>query len=29
MFVICGGSYLIAWTIMKGLVPRYEPITDL
>jgi ACS family hexuronate transporter-like MFS transporter len=29
MFVICALSYLIAWAIMKMLVPRHNPITDL
>jgi ACS family hexuronate transporter-like MFS transporter len=29
MFTICGLSYLIAWSIMKMLVPRHKPITDL
>ncbi len=29
MFVICASAYLIAWTIMKILVPRHKPITDL
>lgn len=29
MFVICALSYLIAWGIMKALVPRHKPITDL
>jgi nitrate/nitrite transporter NarK len=29
MFVVCALSYLIAWGIMKALVPRHEPITDL
>jgi ACS family hexuronate transporter-like MFS transporter len=29
MFTICGLSYLIAWVIMKILVPRHKPITDL
>jgi MFS transporter, ACS family, aldohexuronate transporter len=29
MFVICALSYLIAWSIMKVLVPRHKPITDL
>jgi MFS transporter, ACS family, hexuronate transporter len=29
MFVVCGLSYLIAWAIMKALVPRHKPITDL
>jgi ACS family hexuronate transporter-like MFS transporter len=29
MFVICALSYLIAWVVMKTLVPRHLPITDL
>lgn len=29
MFAICSVAYLIAWIIMKSLVPRYKPITDL
>jgi len=29
MFILCALSYLIAWSIMKLLVPRHEPITDL
>ena len=29
MFIICALSYLIAWSIMKTLVPRHQPITDL
>ena len=29
MFVICGLSYLIAWGIMKALVPKFKAITDL
>ena len=29
MFIICALSYLIAWAIMKALVPRHKPITDL
>jgi ACS family hexuronate transporter-like MFS transporter len=29
MFAICAVSYLIAWLIMKSLVPKYKPITDL
>ncbi len=29
MFVICAGSYLIAWAGMKMLVPSHKPITDL
>ncbi|MES2647683.1 MAG: MFS transporter [Bacteroidota bacterium] len=29
MFTICAVAYLIAWSIMKLLVPKYKPITDL
>lgn len=29
MFTICALAYLVAWTIMKLLVPRYKSITDL
>jgi len=29
MFVICALSYLIAWSVMKTLVPRHKLITDL
>ena len=29
MFAICATAYLIAWSIMKALVPKYKPITDL
>jgi ACS family hexuronate transporter-like MFS transporter len=29
MFVICAVAYLIAWMVMKALVPKYKPITDL
>jgi len=29
MFCICAFSYLIAWFLMKGLVPKHKPITDL
>ncbi|HTX21304.1 MAG TPA: MFS transporter [Candidatus Aquilonibacter sp.] len=29
MFVVCALSYLIAWVVMKLLVPRHQPITDL
>ena len=29
MFIMCAVSYLVAWTIMKTLVPRHQPITDL
>jgi ACS family hexuronate transporter-like MFS transporter len=29
MFVVCAVAYLIAWSVMKMLVPKYSPITDL
>lgn len=29
IFSICAVAYLIGWVIMKSLVPKYEPITDL
>jgi MFS transporter, ACS family, hexuronate transporter len=29
MFGVCASSYLIAWGLMKALVPRHKPITDL
>ena len=29
MFAICALAYLIAWVIMKALVPQFKPITDL
>jgi MFS family permease len=29
LFAICGTVYLIAWSIMKLLVPKHKPITDL
>lgn len=29
MFVICALSYLIAWFLMKVLVPKHKPIIDL
>ncbi len=29
MFTVCALSYLTAWAIMKALVPRHKPITDL
>ncbi len=28
MFCICAVAYLLAWSIMKILVPKYKPITD-
>jgi ACS family hexuronate transporter-like MFS transporter len=29
MFAICAVAYLVAWSVMKTLVPKYSPITDL
>ncbi|KGO86762.1 major facilitator transporter [Flavobacterium rivuli WB 3.3-2 = DSM 21788] len=29
MFAFCGLAYIIAWSVMKLLVPKYEPITDM
>ncbi len=29
MFAICAVSYLVAWGVMKSLVPKYKPITNL
>jgi MFS transporter, ACS family, hexuronate transporter len=29
MFAFCAVAYLIAWMVMKSLVPKYKPITDL
>lgn len=29
MFTVCAVAYVIAWVIMKSLVPRYSPITTL
>ena len=29
MFTVCAFSYLIAWAVIKMLVPRHKPITDL
>ncbi|MFV0472219.1 MAG: MFS transporter [Paludibacteraceae bacterium] len=29
IFSICAVAYLIGWVIMKTLVPKYQPITDL
>lgn len=28
-FTFCAVAYLVAWTLMKWLVPRHAPITDL
>ena len=29
IFSICAVCYLIGWSVMKTLVPKYAPITDL
>ena len=29
MFAVCAVAYLIAWVVMKSLVPKYKPITNL
>jgi ACS family hexuronate transporter-like MFS transporter len=29
MFIICALSYLVSWGVMKALVPRHNPVTDL
>lgn len=29
LFGFCGIAYLLAWIIMKALVPKYKLITDL
>lgn len=29
MFIICGVAYLGAWLIMRAMVPKHKPITDL
>lgn len=29
MFAVCAFAYLLAWVMMKVLVPRHSPITDL
>lgn len=29
IFCICAVAYLIGWSVMKTLVPKYKPITDL
>ena len=29
MFLFCASAYLVAWTVMKILVPRHSPVTDL
>ncbi len=29
MFAFCAVAYVVAWVVMKCLVPKYKPITDL
>ena len=29
MFLVCAASYLVAWAVIKALVPRHRVITDL
>ena len=29
MFAVCAVAYLVAWSVIKALVPKYKPITDL
>ncbi len=29
VFCFCAVAYLIGWVVMKSLVPRYKPVTDL
>jgi len=29
MFLVCGLSYLAAWSLMKAFVPQHRPITDI
>jgi ACS family hexuronate transporter-like MFS transporter len=29
MFGICAGAYLVAWLVMKALIPKHKAITDL
>ncbi len=29
MFSFCAVAYIIAWTVMKALVPKYKPITQI
>jgi ACS family hexuronate transporter-like MFS transporter len=29
MFAFCAVAYLIAWLVMKALVPKYKPVTNL
>ncbi|MBL7730708.1 MAG: MFS transporter, partial [Chitinophagaceae bacterium] len=29
IFAICAVAYLVGWIVMKRLVPKYEPVTEL
>ena len=29
LFLVCAFAYIIAWVIMKALVPKFDPITDM
>ena len=29
IFSVCAFSHLLGWVVMKALVPKYKPITDL
>jgi ACS family hexuronate transporter-like MFS transporter len=29
IFSVCAGSHLLGWVVMKTLVPKYKPITDM
>ncbi|HBG57510.1 MAG TPA: MFS transporter, partial [Porphyromonadaceae bacterium] len=29
IFIFCAIAYLLGWTIMKALVPKYQLITDM
>jgi ACS family hexuronate transporter-like MFS transporter len=29
IFIFCAIAYLLGWTIMKSLVPKYQLITDM
>ncbi|WP_281763698.1 MFS transporter [Neptunitalea lumnitzerae] len=29
IFCVCAVAYMIAWVVMKSLLPKYEPVTDL
>jgi len=29
VFIFCSVAYIVAWVVMKSLVPKFKPITDL